>query len=882
MDNIEIMAAKSSSSDKSKWLSFTAHSEDTADMICRIYDKWLSLKERRYIAVQLDNKSDIDTAVSNARNYCRLIALLHDIGKLTPAFQSKITDNITGHRELLLKYGFDLDRINNQQKTPHNAAGYAILEELGFPSELAIIVGAHHGKCSEDDLESSCHLENYYGYKSAQKREWHILWEKWSGYALSECGYSSANELPIPNVRLQMILTALLVMSDWLASNTDNFPLTDVFCKPTDRKERLYTAWKNIGLPLSWQADNTYNTNEMFSERFGFCANTVQREVMDTVSNCISPGIYILEAPMGLGKTEAALAASEILAGKYQCGGIYFGLPTQATANGIFSRIKSWAEQQCDGEKHTIRLAHGMTELNDEYQKLFRGKANDIDSNDDMIVHEWFEGGKQALLADFVIGTVDQFLLTSLKQKHVMLRHLGLAGKVVIIDECHAYDAYMNVYLDRTLKWMGAYEVPVIILSATLPPQRRKELVKAYLNTKKNIEIRSDPNAYPVFTWTDGEQVCEKALGDTAADKHISIDHFDESALAQKLKERLYDGGCAAVIVNTVKKAQQLAKDLTDRLADYEIMCFHSRFTATDRTDIERTLLKRVGKDSNPSDRNRLIVVGTQVIEQSLDIDFDYMVTELCPMDLLLQRSGRLHRHNRDARPSALKKPVLSILQTDGRGSESIYGKWLLEQTEKYLPEELHIPSCIPELVGKVYAPAEETSGAWEEHCRKISDKRTKADKYCINSDKLKGKYTSLDSLLDDDVGGSRQAEASVRDGEETIEVLLMICGEEGDFRFLPWRNGGSGVSTLSSLSDSEAIAIARERIRLPAFYSKTYNWNRTIDELNAMPERWRDNVLLNRELLLLLDENLECELLGRKLRYSKEYGLEEITENEG
>ena len=882
MDNIEIMAAKSSSADKSKWLSFTAHSEDTADMICKIFDKWLSSKERRYIAMQLDNRSDIDTAVSNARNYCRIIALLHDIGKLTPAFQSKITNNIAGHRELLLRSGFDLDRIREPQKTPHSAAGYAILAELGFPCEFAVIVGAHHGKCTEDDLECSSHLENYYGHKSAQKKEWRALWEKWAGYALSECGYASPDELPVPNVRLQMILTALLVMSDWLASNTDNFPLTDTFCTPADRKERLQSAWENIGLPSSWQADYTYDTDGMFSERFGFCANTVQKEVMDIVSGCISPGIYIIEAPMGVGKTEAALAAAEILAGKYQCGGIYFGLPTQATANGIFVRIKSWAEQQCDGEKHTIRLAHGMTELNDEYQKLFRGRANDIDPKDDMIVHEWFEGSKQALLADFVIGTVDQFLLTSLKQKHVMLRHLGLAGKVVIIDECHAYDAYMNVYLDRTLKWMGAYEVPVIILSATLPPQRRKELVKAYLNTKKDIEIVSDPNAYPVFTWTDDGQVYGKELGSSAENKCITVDRLDESTLAERLKERLHDGGCAAVIVNTVKKAQQIAETLKEELTEYEIMCFHSRFTAADRADIERNLLRRVGKYSGSSDRNRLIVVGTQVIEQSLDIDFDYMITELCPMDLLLQRSGRLHRHNRDMRPQALKKPVLSILQTDSCGSEAIYGKWLLEQTERYLPKELHIPSCIPELVGKVYASAEESSEAWEEYCRIISDKRTKADKYCINSDRLKGKYTSLDMLLNDDVGGSRQAEASVRDGEETIEVLLMICGENGDYRFLPWRNGGSGISTLSSLSESEAIAIARERIRLPAFYSKTYNWDRTIDELNVMPERWRENVLLNRELLLLLDENSECELIGRKLRYSKEYGLEEITENEG
>ncbi|SDA32265.1 CRISPR-associated endonuclease/helicase Cas3 [Ruminococcus sp. YE71] len=886
MSVIDFMAAKSVPFEKNKWLSFVTHSEDTSDIICRLFDKWLSKHECDFIAEYLVDHADKDSAAKAVRNYCRLTALLHDIGKITPAFQSKITDNIEGHRELLYQNGLDLDRINDPKSSPHNAAGYAILTEFGFSDETAAIVGFHHGRTFSSADQIGNYPTNYYGRGSKQKREWRTLWNEWIEHSLSICGYSSVEDVPVPDVKLQMLVTALLIMSDWIASNTYYFPLFDTFEKPADRKSRLSYAWKKLDLPLYWEVEPIFDKCRMFEERFGFSPNLVQRELMEIVDNTVSPGIYILEAPMGLGKTEAALAAAELLAGKYKCGGIYFGLPTQATANGIFGRIKQWSEQQCDGEKHTIRLAHGMTELNEEYQSLFNGSANDVYSETDesternIFVHEWFEGSKQALLADFVIGTIDQFLLASLKQKHVMLRHLGLAGKVVIIDECHAYDAYMNVYLDRTLSWMGAYKVPVIILSATLPPARRTGLIKAYLNTKKDIQNTTDENAYPVLTWTDSKQAFGKALGYDTPDKKIKVSRLEEAELTAVMRERLSHGGCAAIIVNTVKKAQELARTISDELSEFEVICFHSRFTATDRADIEKTLLKRVGKTSSEIDRDRLIVVGTQVIEQSLDIDFDYMVTELCPMDLLLQRTGRLHRHDTHDRPQELTQPVISILDTDSGGSELIYGKWLLEQTKKYLPDELTIPSCIPSLVSKVYAEPNETSSEWEEHKRKIDDKETKARKYCIDSKKLRKSDITLDELLDDNVGNSQRAEASVRDGEDSIEVLLLTKSNNGCLRFLPWRNGGAEIDMTITPSERESAAIARERIKLPMYFTKRFN--ETIDMLDVIPDRWRESKLLKGELLLTLNEELESELLERKLRYSKEYGLEEIKENEG
>ena len=876
---LNYIAAKSDSKSRVLWLPLLVHASDTEYIIKRLFNSWLSDAERNHISSALFDTDDTDKAC----NYCRLIAMLHDIGKITPAFQSKITHNIEGHAEKLKKCGLDMENISEVQRSPHNLAGCVILKNFGFSEETAVIVGLHHGSMDLDtEYQLERYSENYYGIHNAQKEKWIALRRELVDHAMEHTGFYSAEDLPSPDVKCQMLITGLLIMSDWIASNTEYFPLIDTETDHLTEEElkiRGKKAWEKLSLPSFWCAGNLD-----FKDRFGFDPNGVQSDITDIVSNVSNAGIYILEAPMGLGKTEAALASAEVLANRFGSGGIYFGLPTQATANGVFGRIRDWVSK-CSDDPQAIRLAHGMTELNEEYQSLFRGKASDVydESNDKILVHEWFEGGKQALLADFVIATVDQFLLASLKQKHVMLRHLGLAGKVVIIDECHAYDAYMNVYLDKTLAWMGAYGVPVIILSATLPPKRRNELIQAYLNKTKPIPLdeSQNPLAYPALTWTDGESVHTKALKNDTPDKTIIMDKVNEDDLADNIAEKLNGGGCAAVIVNTVAYAVKIARMLEDKLKGFKIICFHSRFTATDRADTERKLLKIVGKNSKPEERDKLIVVGTQVIEQSLDLDFDYMVTQLCPIDLLLQRSGRLHRHNRQ-RPDRVKTPVLTVLKTNEDNSDKIYSEWILMQTEKYLPDKLVIPSCIPKLVSEVYADAEgeEAEGKeWKEYLKRIGDKTEAAKTYCIKSNLLNSKRTKyLDRLLDDNVGNGAKAEASVRDSQETPEVLVLQKKSDGTICFLPWYNGGAVLDTTQILSKAEEIAAARERIRLPMWFGKYSNFDKTLDELDPVFPRWRDNRMLNKELLLLLDDDLETKLLGKTLKYSREYGLEVIN----
>jgi CRISPR-associated endonuclease/helicase Cas3 len=547
-----------------------------------------------------------------------------------------------------------------------------------------------------------------------------------------------------------------------------------------------------------------------------------------------------------------------------------------------------------------------MAELNDSYQALFPGRAQ-VEEDDGccgLMAHTWFQGPKQALLSNFVIGTVDQFLMAALQQKHVMLRHLGLAGKVVIIDECHAYDAYMNDYLDRALEWMGAYQVPVVILSATLPAKRREELVDAYQKFRLKGRKTKDGSwknsrAYPRLTWTAGDQVREGEIPLTTPGNKVRVENVAEAELGGFLRDRLADGGCGGVIVNTVKKAQRLAQKLAEQLPEWEIFLFHAQFIAPDRSKREEELLRRVGRNSTAKERNGWIVVGTQVLEQSLDLDLDILVTELCPMDLLLQRMGRLHRHDR-SRPPRLKETECRILTTQegdfDPGSQKIYGPWLLMRTQELLPKEIILPHQIADLVQDTYqepdGPMDERhQQAWQEYEQSKKDLRNQAQAYTVPPPKnpagrrRRGGY--IDGWLDIDIGSAQKAECAVRWGDPSIEVLVMQEKASGQICFLPWQNGGRQVPSQEVPSDDLARNIARQRLRLPRRFCSPWQIDGTLADLEDMTRRvsaWQQAGLLRGELFLLLDDSLRAELGGSTIAYSETIGFftEERREEHG
>ena len=895
---VRLLAGKSDPSGGGGWLPLWMHARDTAGILRHLAQSWLPEAVRHTLGLEEELLYKLVI----------FLGMTHDSGKMTVAFQSNILRQLTEVRERLQAHLSFPDTFLNRSATPHAMASEAILLELGCPPGVASIVGAHHGKPQQDGLNDFIseqlenHPENYWGH--GQEAIWRAMWQEMLDSALQESGLSDVTELPDLTIPAELLLTGLLIMADWIASNTTYFPLIPVeeTGGETDYPARVERAWERLNLTAPWESPYNSMDAGAFRQQFGFPPNSLQQAVLEAADNISVPGLLIIEAQMGVGKTEAALAAAEVFANRCQAGGLFFGLPTQATANGIFDRLMDWAETQSEDMVHSIRLAHGMAELNAEYRQLFPGHATteeDADRNNDpesgVLVHRWFQGNRQALLADFVIGTVDQLLMAALKQKHLMLRQLGLAGKVVVVDECHAYDTYMNCYLDRALTWLGRYQVPVILLSATLPARRRAELVNAYLGGRAEEGGWQTSRGYPLLTWTDGRQVCQRTVPLTEPGKTVQMAPLTEDRLPALLREKLAQGGCAGVIVNTVRKAQAVAAQLRQTLPEYEVLMFHAQFLMPDRAEKERTLLRRLGKHSTPAERDRLIVVGTQVMEQSLDIDFDFLVTELCPMDLLLQRIGRLHRRvDRTDRPLPLQTAQCAVLDTGNEsfdaGSKAVYGEWLLWRTRQLLPQAVVLPQDIPQLVQDTYGWEEkdvlpqdtDSVRRREEYLTLQRSQQGRAENFAIPLPDEFPDFPEL-NVLDNWMSGEQKgteaaARAAVRDGDPSVEVLVMVRHGDGSVHFLPWQEEGRAVAADCPPCQADSVSIARQRLRLPGYFSKRWTVDRVINELEEQNRRllpeWQQALMLKGELVLLLDENLTAHLSQTVLRYDRRDGL--------
>lgn len=906
--------AKSDRESGNDWLPFWMHSFDTAGIMEKLAQKRLPESISDYLCAECGGREKLFSTLK----FC---ALVHDIGKLTIVFQSRIYDAVDfspfADCVELPKSG----SLVNASNTPHALASEAILLKLGCWEGVASIAGAHHGRPSawadvRDQISGACTaVENFYGKRGKYRQLFESLWKEWIDFSLECAGFSELSDLPDMAVPAQVVISGMLVTADWIASNTTYFPLISADNKGEfgDYPKRIENAWTTIGFPNMWESKARFGLDdEAFKERFGFLPNPTQADIISTATDAESSGIYIIEAPMGLGKTEAALALSEILAARAGAGGMFFGMPTQATSNGIFPRLEKWADGLAEDEQTllAIKLAHGNAALNEDYRELFTGHSNlNIESDSGLIVHDWFSGRKQTLLSDFVIGTVDQLLMAALKQKHVMLKHFGLSGKVVVVDECHAYDAYMSQYLDMAIKWLGIYKVPVIILSATLPEKRRAELIEAYTDSEKHRAKHTEAHidktiadeawkhslAYPLLTYTENNTVKQKALAFDGENKEVSVRRIIRDEVAATAGYAVERGGCVGVIVNTVRKAQEIAAELQSAFPKAEVIIMHAQFIMTDRAKREEQILKRVGKHSTPESRRRLIIVGTQVLEQSLDLDFDLMITELCPMDLLLQRTGRLHRHNR-VRPQGLETASCFVLdETDDSfdsGSAAIYGEWLLMRTRALLPNKLTIPSDIPLLVQQTYDETnnemlgELTEGmkkAQEENKLRTGKKRSSAENYLISKPSNK-KGKCLDGWLDNDIkpNNEQTGEKAVRDGDPSVDVIALMCDREGLIRIIADKPE-TIIPADRPPSREEALLIARQKLRLPGFFGRRWKIDDTIEQLEAETQNvfsaWQDSALLKEEVVLLFDEDLNADLAGVQLHYDIKTGLTYVKE---
>lgn len=921
--------AKKKKSQDQEWLPLLMHMSDAAEVARLVWHHWLPSGTKRKIAHGI-NFTLVDAAdFEDAALPCLVfLAAGHDFGKATPAFQGKLgvseLDEIL-HRQLL-DAGLPLADNIHSREARHYWASQLILERYGFSRKLAVVLGGHHGQPPSyhnlNELRTAYQME--LGWKQGQE-VWSRLQRELVTYALELAGVSEKEAQSWqPDMAAQVLLSGLVIMIDWIASNEQYFPYIDFSARIKSSEKRAYAAWMDISLPDCWNSNNDWQWMgaKLFEKRFGIDKpRPVQTAVLDLLGKVSHPGIVIIEAPMGEGKTEASLAAAELLANKTKRSGVFFALPTQATANGLFSRICSWIERLEDGVNHAVQLAHGKADLNELYNNIkfatkeiggywVGGEENEETGDDAIIVHEWFSGRKKGILADFVIGTIDQVLMAGLKQKHLALRHLGLVNKTVILDECHAYDAYMSQYLYKVLNWLGAYEVPVVVLSATLPGDKRKGLIDAYLNWESacvrefdpvfDIEKPEDPllppwatsSDYPIITFTDGGKVYQEIVKGAQRSLEVTLKTLpDDERIVSVLEELLSDGGCAGVIVNTVKRAQNIASILWQFFGE-DVHLLHSRFIAIDRAQKEKNLFDKLGANNEQEDRRpeRCIVVGTQIFEQSCDLDFDVLISDICPMDLLIQRIGRLHRHERSRPPKLNQAQCFITGMNDAgfdRGAEHIYGKYLLMNTRMLLPSKITLPDDIQRLVQKTYSPEElqlmpeeqrEYEEARNKQEHKLADKKARAATFQI-SNPLRGLENLvgwLDTSIAHDPSGKR-GEAAVRDTEDSLEVLVVQrCGKE--YNMLPWlaKYPGRIISPHAPPEMELARALAECSIQLPR--ELCWKMDETIKELEKIAlnelREWQHSSWLKGELFLILDEHLSTELCGYHLQYDQRYGL--------
>ena len=439
------------------WVPLYVHMAQSAQVASDLWQKWLSAGTRRI----LERGTDSDTAA----RLPVFLAATHDLGKATPPFQLRPSAG-ADLRARVCAAGFPKLEItgNDWHRVKHALASQAILERFGIDRRLAVTVGGHHGiPPSQEEAHNASPANNAHAERLGFTSErWAAAQHELYRYALALSGLDADR---LKGIRLslaqQMLYSGIVILSDWIASDADG-----------------------TGVPARGGfADSDFSRVPYdFEARFGFSANALQAAVIDASLNVAEFGIMVAEGLPGSGKTEAALAATEISASRTCRGGGFFALPTQASADGIFPRFTRWIGRAGGNAAHSVFLAHGKSAYNKEYEALRRYNVSaDDDADGGVYVNEWMTGRKKGLLSDFAVGTVDQLLMCALKQRHAALRHLGLANKVVVIDEVHAYDAYMDSYLYKALRWLGEYGVPVIVLSATLPLAVRQKLIESYL-----------------------------------------------------------------------------------------------------------------------------------------------------------------------------------------------------------------------------------------------------------------------------------------------------------------------------------------------------------------------------------------------------------------
>nr|MDO8113310.1 CRISPR-associated helicase Cas3' [Candidatus Sigynarchaeota archaeon] len=806
-----------------------------------------------------------------------MIAGGHDAGKGFPEFQAKWPEMA------------ELFRIARPQilAKMHHGAGTSVYfkmvrdKTIVLDSSIGIIMGSHHGVFP---LSINSHVlkinacNEYRGWMDVTSRIVHMVMNI-HDYHLVHIPYGDKTWRGASSY-----LAGLVSVADWIASDAVHFPFENTVKDEKQYQavsmERARVAMDDAGF-FKWHSPVAMTG---FVNLFPECSDPrpMQRLIIDDAKFVKREGLVIIEALMGEGKTEAALFLADAWMANGGFEGLYYALPTQATSKQMFGRVESMLKARYPKDNVAINLVHGHAAISAELKRLKKGKKSTLHVDDDdtgtLVASDWFTYRKRGLLCPFGIGTIDQALLSVLQTRHFFVRLFGLGGKVVIFDEVHAYDAYMLAVLNRLLTWLAVLGSPVIILSATLSRVKRKQLLEAYNaglvangHASAMIDVESTP--YPRVS-SIIENTCRVVpfTSSRAFTLQFKFILQDEEAVIDELKRKLVAGGCLAVICNTVKRAQQLYAAISKafKSSDVEVSIIHARFMHKDREDKEDDLLRKYGKKGEKRPRKG-ILVATQVVEQSLDLDFDFMISDLAPVDLLFQRSGRMHRHERPERP--IKAPELCICSPENGDDGLVFGKdnidihvydehillrtWLLIKNEESMEMPGDIDAMIEEVYGEHEIPEDledHLAKQWMDSMDRLQLKKREyenlADVKTIANPSAEADIASMfnKQLEEDDYEMSRNAQALTRISAPSLPVVLSFENDDPE-----------------QFSDEDALS--------HSLNASQYRISDFIDDGDT-PSAWKKNPLLRFHRVIRLDTRGQKTIPGSVLEYNQEVGM--------
>ncbi|MGV9314919.1 CRISPR-associated endonuclease Cas3'' [Streptomyces sp. NPDC003691] len=964
------------------------HLLDTAMIAGAMWDAVLTEPQRAAIGAALGAEVDA------ARQTVMFWAGLHDLGKIIPQFQQMLLRDRPDHRGFLTEaaYAHGGHNAGKEARLRHEVATNLVLPQLldgaGYPvagplgqllvSQVAQILGGHHGrypqgieeKALKDPLLDCPELGG--GAWHTQRREHMRALHEALGCPDAPPGRSGpfgpGRGMPLA---LAVVVAGLVIVSDWLASQEHVV---------IGQQQALSARSGGLGIPAVRHAHaaragaiapglvsgaglgRAVFRDRSFSGLFPEIRKpfplqaSLQEGLPAAVAAGHGPGVLLVTAPPGEGKTEAALYAATVLGERFGSNGLFFALPTQATANQMYERVRRFAQRNLV-DSAQLTLLHGAADLYEGYAgesdgagavepRVLSHRQETDASGISVTASRWLRTRGRGLLAPIAVGTVDQALLGVLPVKRNALRHLGLSGKTVIIDEAHSFDAFTHALLLRLLTWLGAMRVPVVLLSATLTGHTAAGLVEAYLEglgrrRAAGSVLPATPTptatAYPGWLYADKGQVSgpDRPVGSVRSrslDMAVRrVRHTYDAgvpdgrlaALLEELRPVTEEGGCAAVICTTVAEAQKTYEALREHFASLlgsdwrgwddrapgagegdgaedldrlRLRLLHARFPGRRRAGITTEAERWFGRtDSAGVERPRAaVLVSTQVIEQSLDFDFDLIVSDLAPMALLLQRAGRVWRHADPAppRPGWSTGPRLAVLApADGDGNlrpptawGDVYSPSLLQRTLELLERHhdgtpVEIPEGVQRLVDGVYDEEFDSADPDALMTRDLERLGAEMAAEGVASMVMLPKPTAAGGLFPLTTSQADEDLIATRLGAETVQLLPVY--ERGDgVRYLDEEcsipmpdGGGRGDRRFTRAEVRELLGYV-----VPCAYGP---WMASRTQANQVPASWETEPRLARLVLLPHrigpgpDAGAEGQRLGdRSLSVSYDLGL--------